>query len=415
VADKLLVISLDTYRRDNLGRVVDGVPVSPFLTDFARRGKLYDNYYASANWTIPSYASMFTGLPTVAHNFWGMKRFPGQAVELVFDEMALAGLKPALLCVGVLAESDIFQYRTDRYFATNYDPLKLDGTIDLVVSTLQTGDLVFFHTFLMHDYFYQYPYRSAGRGLKRPYRLVNQDDADAMAVKMRVWLKEHYPMDPGDLRVLERMYYNECLLVDAFCEHLLGAVLERFPDVRILINADHGECFNHCGKTAFDGHWGKSVAPLWHHSSGFCPEQFEVFAIEHGPGVEAGTVDSRLMDHEDFYTMMRERVGLGATASTARAQAGRAGQVKTFNLVSTCYDRVGFCGVLDRGKVYLYDRNRDFAFILAEEMYSKAILQPNDRDVAAYRRILEDRARDLPSYGQAEEAVLSRLQGFGYL
>jgi hypothetical protein len=403
--NKLLVVSLDTYRKDNIGKTVNGVAISPFLTRLSRQGRFYDNYIASANWTIPSYASMFTGQPTVAHNFWGMKRFPGQAVRLVFDEIAQAGLKPALLCIGVLAESDIFKYRTDRYFATNYDPMKLDGTVDLVVKTLEDNDFVFFHTFLMHDYFYQYPYRSERPELKRCYQLVDQAQAEAMSIKMRVWLNEHYPIYSEDLRILESMYYNECLLVDAFCECLMSVVLTRFPDVRVIINSDHGECFNHCGKRAFDGKWGKSDAPLWHHSSGFCPEQFEVFAIEYGTGVQPGSADSRLMDHEDIYHMIWERLGLKPAERSP----------KNCNLVSTCYDRVGFCGVLEGGVVYLYDRNRGFDFILAENLYSTVPVEPDPAKISAYRRLLQSRSRDLPAYGEAQDAVLSRLQGFGYL
>ncbi len=285
---------------------MDGLPISPFLTRLASESKIYGNYVASANWTIPSYASMFTGLPTVAHNFWGMKRFPGQPVELIFDEIARAGLKPSLLCIGVLAESDIFKYRTEKYFATNYDPLKLDGTIDLVVKTLEDSDFVFFHTFLMHDYFYHYPYRSPDLGLKRRYEFVDRQQTDLMSSKMKAWLREHFEMNRGDLRILERMYYNECLLVDDFCQKLLGAVLERFPDISLVINSDHGE-------------------------------------------------------------------------------------------------------------VYLYDRSRDFAFILAEDLYSTSAIEPTESAVAAYRHILKARARDLPAYDQAQEAVLLRLQGFGYL
>ena len=403
--NKLLDVSLDTYRKDNLGKIVDGVPISPFLTRLARRSKLYANYIASANWTIPSYASMFTGLPTVAHNFWGMKRFPGQPADLIFDEIALAGLKPALLCIGVLAESDIFRYRTDRYFATNYDPMKLDGTIDLVVKTLEDSDFVFFHTFLMHDYFYHYPYRSPNLDLKRRYQFVDRSQTDLMSRKMKAWLKDHFEINRGDLRILERMYYNECLLVDDFCERLLGAVLERVPGINVLINSDHGECFNHCGKQAFDGNWARTEAPLWHHSSGFCPEQFEVFAIECGPGVTGGSVDAHLMDHEDIYRIILARLGLAPQESGT----------KTFNLISSCYDRVGACGVLDRGTVFLYDRNRDFAFVLAEDLRSTANIEPTDTAVDGYRRILEARSRDLAAYDEAQEAVLSRLKGFGYI
>ena len=38
--EKLLVVSLDTYRRDNIGKTVDGVAISPFLTKIAARRHL---------------------------------------------------------------------------------------------------------------------------------------------------------------------------------------------------------------------------------------------------------------------------------------------------------------------------------------------------------------------------------------
>jgi hypothetical protein len=403
---KLLVVSLDTYRKDNLGRVVNGVPISPFMSGIMKEGVFYNNYFASCNWTIPSYASMFTGEPTISHNFWGVKRFPGQPVDLIFDTLLTAEIWPSLICVGVLAEADIFKYRSNRYFATNYDPFKLDGTIDLIVRRLEESDFVFFHTFLMHDYMHHYTYDSHRHGITRPYLFIDRQQSEVMGEKMKRWREEHFPMLAEDLRSLEAMYWNECLLVDGFMKTLFDVVMSRFPDLEIIINADHGECFSNCGKKAFDGNWHRTEWPLWHHSTGFCREQFEVFAIRYNsPGSRPGKVIDDLMDHEDVYHMIMNKFGLAAP---------RLGG-KTYNIISTSYDRVGFCGILEAGEVYLFDRNNDFRFLLSDNLYTNEFPDPDTDRIVRYREILRSRSREVECYAEATDEVRSRLKGFGYL
>jgi hypothetical protein len=386
--DKLLVVSLDTYRKDNLGKVVDGIPISPFMTGLKNNSVFYDNYFASCNWTIPSYASMFTGEPTVSHNFWGYRLFPGQPVDLIFDRLVEAEVRPS-----------------QRYFASTYDTRKLDGMIDLISNRLKQSDMVFFHTFLMHDYFHHYDYASDRYGLRRRHDFISEEESAVMGKKMKLWREQHFPLTLEDLRTVERMYYNECLLVDDFMRRLVDIVLERYPGLEILVNSDHGECFSHCGKKAFDGNWGKSENPLWHHSTGFCFEQFEVFAIRHNRRLGGGIVDSTLIDHEDFHRMMLEKFGL--------ADGVAAG--KTFNLISTSYAKVGFCGALEAGEVYLYDRNQDFKFILKDNLYSNDAGEPCVDKVTGYREALKSRSRDISSYAEAGEEVKARLRGFGYM
>lgn len=403
--DKLLVVSLDTYRKDNLGKVVNGIPISPFMTEFMKSSVYYDNYFASCNWTIPAYASMFTGEPTVAHNFWGYRLYPGQPVDLIFDRLVEAEVRPSLLCCGVLAESDIFQYRSQRYFATTYDTRKLDGMISMIANRLKESEMVFFHTFLMHDYFHHYEYASDRFGLRRRYDFIDIEQCRTMGQKMKLWREQHFPLTMEDLGIVERMYYNECLLVDDFMRKLVEVVLERYPGLEIIVNSDHGECFSQCGKKAFDGNWGKSENPLWHHSTGFCFEQFEVFAIRHGRRVDGGIVDHSLMDHEDFYRMMLAKYDLGDRVTGA----------KDCNLISTSYAKVGFCGVLENGEVHLYDRNRDFEFILKDNLYTNDIGAPVPEKVIACRHLLKSRSRDISSYAEAGEEVKARLKGLGYM
>jgi len=404
--DKLLVVSLDTYRKDNIGKVVDGVAISPFLTKTARENIFYANYYASCNWTVPAYASMFTGQPTVAHNFWGIKCFPGQPTSLIFDRLATAGLKPSLLCAGVLGEADIFKYRTNKYFASTYDTQKVDGMIDLIVQRLAESDFVFFHTFLMHDYLMHYNYLSPCLGIKRQYPFLDVEASQAMGHRMKAWRNEHFALAPDDLANLEKMYYNECLLVDDFMRFLVDAVMTKFPGTRIIINSDHGECFSHCGKQAFDKDWTWLLWPLWHHSSGLCYEQFEVFAIECGADITGGgRIDKNLMDHEDIYRMILDRLGLAAPKNGP----------KKYNIVSTAYDVAGYCGVLERDEIYLYDLNGACDFILADHLFSNKIIAPDPNRIEKYRNVLLAHRAEVESCEEADAEVKMRLKGWGYL
>jgi hypothetical protein len=183
-------------------------------------------------------------------------------------------------------------------------------------------------------------------------------------------------------------------------------VMSRFPDLEIIINADHGECFSNCGKKAFDGNWHRTEWPLWHHSTGFCREQFEVFAIRYNsPGSRPGKVIGDLMDHEDIYHMIVNKFGLAAPRSGG----------KTYNIISTSYDSVGFCGILEAGEVYLFDRNNDFRFLLSDNLYTNEFPDPDTDRIVRYREILRSRSREVECCAEATDEVRSRLKGFGYL
>lgn len=58
----VVLITLDTLRADRLSLYGYGVQTSPNLDAFAREGVLFENAIAPASWTLPSHASMFTGL-----------------------------------------------------------------------------------------------------------------------------------------------------------------------------------------------------------------------------------------------------------------------------------------------------------------------------------------------------------------
>lgn len=63
----IIVILLDTHRADRLGFNGYQRSTSPNLDEFARSATVFERAIAPAQWTIPSHASMFTGLPPSTH------------------------------------------------------------------------------------------------------------------------------------------------------------------------------------------------------------------------------------------------------------------------------------------------------------------------------------------------------------
>lgn len=66
-ARDILLILVDTLRADRLGCYGNDRPVSPNIDALAKRGVRFEETMAPAPWTLPSTASLFTGLTPGAH------------------------------------------------------------------------------------------------------------------------------------------------------------------------------------------------------------------------------------------------------------------------------------------------------------------------------------------------------------
>lgn len=63
----VVLVVLDTTRRDHLGCYGDDRGLTPHLDSFAEEGVVYSQMISPASWTLPSHASMFTGYHPVTH------------------------------------------------------------------------------------------------------------------------------------------------------------------------------------------------------------------------------------------------------------------------------------------------------------------------------------------------------------
>lgn len=67
LAPDLLLVVVDTLRADHLGTYGHDLATSPALDAFAARGVVFERAYAHSGWTLPSMASLLTGLYPFEH------------------------------------------------------------------------------------------------------------------------------------------------------------------------------------------------------------------------------------------------------------------------------------------------------------------------------------------------------------
>ena len=66
-APNVLIVVWDTVRADRLGCYGYELPTTPYLDALAEDSLLFERAVSPGMWTLPSHASLFTGLPVSAH------------------------------------------------------------------------------------------------------------------------------------------------------------------------------------------------------------------------------------------------------------------------------------------------------------------------------------------------------------
>lgn len=102
----IIFIILDTQRADRLGCYGHTAAITPNLDAFARRGVLFEQAIAPAQWTIPSHASMFTGLYPTAHQVTQSSQALGSDTPHLVELLQASGYETVGFCnnplVGIL-------------------------------------------------------------------------------------------------------------------------------------------------------------------------------------------------------------------------------------------------------------------------------------------------------------------------
>lgn len=97
-APDILLLVLDTQRADRLSCYGYGQETSPHLDAFAADAALFRHAFAPAQWTVPSHASMFTGVYPSIHGTQHSHSLLPTALPTVAERLRIAGYHTAAFC-----------------------------------------------------------------------------------------------------------------------------------------------------------------------------------------------------------------------------------------------------------------------------------------------------------------------------
>lgn len=220
--DNILLITIDTLRADALGFAGNPEAETPLLDRLAAQGVVYDNAHAHAVVTLPSHASILTGLHPYEHGirnnsgFVLPERIPTAATVLAakgFATAAFVGAFPLDARFGLARGFDVYD---DRY------PEGSHAAENAFTMAERRGDEVVEAAL---DWWRAH----AG---ERRFLWVHLFDPHA----------PYRPPEPFASRFAGRPYHGEVAAVDSFLAPLLEPHLERKEEPTLIVfTADHGE------------------------------------------------------------------------------------------------------------------------------------------------------------------------------
>ncbi|MFQ5718076.1 MAG: sulfatase [Acidobacteriota bacterium] len=296
----IVVISVDTLRADHLGCYGYERDTSPFIDELAAGGVLFEQAISSAPWTLPSHASLLSGVYPSTHRAVDGREGIAPSVTLAAERFGAAGW-----ATGGFVSSWFVSHRYgfDRGF-DRFDDFeqtlnsntkhKVDGArvIDEAVRWLRQHAAEPFFLFVhLYDVHFNYDPPS-------PHRELFDTGYDG---PLPAYRKYSYYLDhplPADVLAAEIGLYDGAIhYADAQIQrlHAVLAELGRADDTLIVLTADHGEEFFERGS--------------WGHAHTLYEEQVHVPLILRGPGLSPRRVSTQVR-HVDVLPTLLDLAGL---------------------------------------------------------------------------------------------------------
>ena len=428
----LILISVDCLRADHLGAYGYERDTSPRVDEFSREAVLFQTAVSTSSYTLPTHASMLTGLPPGIH--WAARVGISTTVPYAPELLAEAGYRVnGVVTAPFLSRS----YGFHRGFHTYENRLaRADERIDKGLELLREGggqdQFLFLHLMDVH-----WPYSPPRQFITR----FGERPRDISSVLSQVGQRAP-PISQVGLDQIVNLYDAEIAYVDRELGRFFDELKEMklYDDALIILTADHGEAFYE------HGHW-EHARPWSNDGPGLYEEIVHIPLIVKWPREFSGVKISRLVSQTDVFPTLLEAAGLerpNAWATSLRHHLVRSSRPPVPRTVIAEFTSSSAEG---GAAMQIAFRSQDSKYIATfrsrtipdlysssiekEELYDLSndpreeenLLLESDRGPGSYRKALraylaEARKRLLQQQGEeisVDESVLEELRTLGYV
>jgi arylsulfatase A-like enzyme len=421
----IVLIVIDTLRADHVGAYGYARPTTPNLDRFAATAVRYANAHAAATWTVPSMASLFTGVYPWDHGVVKAEAndYASQVTyQLTLNEQFVT-LAETLKAAGYETFGASANYHMHEKYgmAQGFDHYKAFGFSDRGPVDAQFKDwlpllkqaraqrrpyFLYLHYFDAH-----HPYKPIEPFLRQWRTQVNAEQVKSLADQnFSGQLKKDFFLQRPDLMQLLVDLYDSEIRAD---DESVGAVLAALPDAAralIVITSDHGE--------AFGDH-----RNLIHGSDLYAETMRVPLLVKLPNGPRAATVVDEHVGLVDVYPTLTETAGAAKPPYLAGVSLLGANGPRTLFAATEREPEQTWRGVVQAPYKLVVNsaRNRRELYDIAQDPTEKSDLAATQTDRAeALHALLIKAKRARPLYapgsaGKIDPALREQLKNLGYI
>lgn len=344
----LILISIDTWRWDRTAIANSELATTPFLKELAGSGTTFTSAYAQFHGTLPSHASLFTGLYPEEHAALPPTGKISPEHPTLPELFQAAGYATGGFTEGGYASG---HFGFSRGFG-EFDDSASGGESD-IETTFQRGldflDAVpadqnfflFLHTYSVHD-----PYEPSPEYLDLFWSGERPDVFRPTGPNLSRVNSGELTLSREGLNFFERSYEASLRYADHQLRGLWQQLASRslLEDTVVVLTSDHGEEFLDHGKLV--------------HTQSY-PETIQVPLLVIGPGWEAGKRVDHLVELVDITTTVVADFGLGDSSRLSGSPLPRTGEAPDQTAHSTEMAGTSVL-VFDTPEIRYFARFRDY-------------------------------------------------------